>query len=232
LVDAGSSASRITAALAANEIPLTAVKAIFVTHEHHDHISALRVLLHRVNAPVIATPGTIAMISKKLSGIDFHPITDRTDIPAAVGEAAVIKTSHDSAQPCGFRFTFDDSSVTFLTDSGIATDDFCKAFGSAAVVLESNYDPGMLHRGTYDRGTKMRIASPLGHLSNKQSSEFAAELLKSGTKNILLAHISERSNTPETAAESFFAATKAYKNNKDYFLKVLPAVCEPWFLGL
>jgi phosphoribosyl 1,2-cyclic phosphodiesterase len=230
LIDAGSSTKRIAAALAANDIPLTAVKAIFVTHEHHDHISALRVLLKRIQVPVIGTRGTIAMIEKTLSGANLHSFSDRYEIKT--GEVSQIKTSHDSAEPCGFRFDFPDSSISFLTDSGVITDDFGKAFGSSTVVLESNYDPVMLRYGSYDARTKARIAGTHGHLSNRQSGEFAALLLKSGTKNIVLAHISEHSNTPETASEAFLTATTEYKNGRDYFLKTLPAACEPGFITL
>jgi phosphoribosyl 1,2-cyclic phosphodiesterase len=234
LIDAGSSAKRITAALAANDIPLTAVKGIFVTHEHTDHVSALRVLLKRINVPVIGTRGTIAMISNALSGADLHSFSDRLEISGALctGEVKIIKTSHDSAEPCGFRFDFDDSVISFITDSGVITDDFGKAFGSGTAVLESNYDPVMLRYGTYDARTKARVAGSQGHLSNKQSGEFAALLLKTGTKNIILAHISEHNNTPETASEAFLAATSGYKNGRDYFLKTLPAVCEPWFITI
>jgi phosphoribosyl 1,2-cyclic phosphodiesterase len=232
LVDAGSSTKRIVAALAANDIPLTAVKAIFVTHEHHDHISALRVLLKRIKVPVIGTNGTVAMIEKSLSGANLHSFSDRLEIPFCSGEAAILKTSHDSAEPCGFRFNFADSAISFLTDSGVITDDFGKAFGSGTVVLESNYDPVMLRYGSYDTRTKARIAGTHGHLSNRQCGEFAALLLKSGTKNIILAHISEHSNTPETATEAFLSATAEYKNGRDYFLKTLPATCEPGFITI
>jgi phosphoribosyl 1,2-cyclic phosphodiesterase len=230
LVDAGTSTKRIVAALAENDIPLTAVKAIFVTHEHHDHISALRVLLKRINVPVIGTRGTIAMIERTLSGADLHSFYDRFEIPT--GEVSLIRTSHDSAEPCGFRFDIEDSSVSFLTDSGVITDDFGNAFGSGTVVLESNYDPVMLRYGSYDARTKARIAGSQGHLSNRQCGEFAALLLKSGTKNIVLAHISEHSNTPETATEAFLTATAEYKNGRDYFLKTLPATCEPGFITI
>jgi phosphoribosyl 1,2-cyclic phosphodiesterase len=230
LVDAGTSTKRIVAALAANDIPLTAVKAIFVTHEHHDHISALRVLLKRINVPVIGTRGTITMIAKTLPGAALRYFTEYCEI--FNGKVSIIKTSHDSAEPCGFRFDFPDSSVSFLTDSGVITDDFGKAFGSGTVVLESNYDPVMLKYGTYDARTKARIAGSWGHLSNRQSGEFASLLLKSGTKNIILAHISEHSNTPETATEAFLSATRDYKNGRDYFLKTLSATCEPWFITI
>jgi phosphoribosyl 1,2-cyclic phosphodiesterase len=174
----------------------------------------------------------------KLSGAKMIPFTDKFDMEkidgiGTPGEVTAIKTSHDCAGPTALRFDFEASkSVTFLTDSGVVTDDFAKAFSSETVVLESNYDPVMLKYGTYTPSIKARIAGSQGHLSNRQSSEFAALLLKSGTKNILLAHLSKQNNTPEDAKRAFLQATAEYKEGRDYFVKVLAPVCEPWFLAV
>jgi phosphoribosyl 1,2-cyclic phosphodiesterase len=67
------------------------------------------------------------------------------------------------------------------------------------VVLESNHDPEMLWGGPYPYDLKERIASRWGHLSNPDCAEFAAELVASGTKNILLAHLSQENNDPQLA---------------------------------
>jgi phosphoribosyl 1,2-cyclic phosphodiesterase len=230
LIDAGGSARRITAALSANGLETSAVKAIFITHEHSDHMKALAVLLKKLPVPVFATPGTASMLRHLPA--EIHGFSERVFIKEIGGEAAVIKTSHDSAEPCGYRFDFSDSSVSFLTDSGIITDDFSKAFSSETVVLESNYDPFSLAHGDYPPYLKARIAGRFGHLSNEVSAAFAAELIKRGTKNILLGHISENNNTPELARAAFLAGTSGFTEGKDYFLKILSPVCEGWFAAI
>ncbi|MDR0987709.1 MAG: MBL fold metallo-hydrolase [Ruminococcus sp.] len=224
LIDAGGSTRRITNALSAAGISLASVKAVFVTHEHSDHIGALPVLLKRVNVPVFGTPGTVSMLSLPAS----HYIPENV-----LGmKVSVIKTSHDSAEPCGFRFDTTESSISFLTDSGVITADFEKAFGSETVVLESNYDPGMLSMSYYPPHTKARIAGRYGHLSNKDSAAFARELIKHGAKNILLAHLSENNNTPDLAKSAFLTGTADFTEGKDCFLKILPPALDNWFCSV
>ncbi|MDR0904541.1 MAG: MBL fold metallo-hydrolase [Ruminococcus sp.] len=232
LIDAGGSTKRIVAALSSAGIPLTAVKAIFVTHEHSDHVGALPVLLKRINVPVFGTPGTVSMLSRGLSGADLHSFSERVSVYDIKAEAAVLKTSHDSAEPCGFRFDFSESSVSFLTDSGFVTDGFEGAISSETVVLESNYDPTMLSRGSYPPHTKARIAGRFGHLSNAASAAFARELVGSGTKNLILAHLSENNNTPELAKSALWAETAGFTEGKDYFVKILPPVHDNWFCAV
>ncbi|MDR0974422.1 MAG: MBL fold metallo-hydrolase [Ruminococcus sp.] len=232
LIDAGGSARRITSALASNGIPAAAVRAIFITHEHSDHMKALAVLLKRVNVPVFATPGTVKMLERNLSGAVLRSFSERIYIDDISGEVTIIKTSHDSAEPCGYRFDFEGASVSFLTDSGVITDDFGKAISSETIVLESNYDPFSLAHGDYPPYLKARITGRFGHLANEVSAKFARELIKGGAKNILLAHLSENNNTPELAREAFLAGTSEFTEGKDYFLKILSPVNDNWFCGL
>jgi phosphoribosyl 1,2-cyclic phosphodiesterase len=228
LVDCGVSCRQITAALTANGLSRDCVKAVFLTHEHSDHVKGLAVFLKNNPVPVYGTAGTLYALPHIP---DSREIVNTVEIGNF--EAAVIPTSHDAAAPCGYRFEDSESVLVILTDTGTVTKEAkIHARGADTVVLESNYDPEMLKYGDYPGYLKARIAGRRGHLSNEQSAAFAADLILSGTKNILLAHISENNNTPDKARAAFLAGTSGFENGRDYFLKVLSPACEPWFCAV
>jgi phosphoribosyl 1,2-cyclic phosphodiesterase len=90
----------------------------------------------------------------------------------------------------------------------------------------------MLRTGDYPGYLKARIAGTHGHLSNAQCTELAADLIAAGTRNIILAHISENSNTPSRVYETFKGGTGSFREGHDYFLKILSPACEPWFCAV
>jgi phosphoribosyl 1,2-cyclic phosphodiesterase len=235
LIDCGVSCRNVVQSLSMNDISAEAVRAVFITHEHIDHIRGLSVFLRSRHIPIFATKGTAAMLSNTLSGADLRTVSDKTELhyPDFSAEVKVIKTSHDAAEPCGWRFNTSDSALVFITDTGVITDEIRGvALGAATAVLESNYDPEMLRTGYYPPYIKARIAGRDGHLSNAQSAKFAHELIATGTKNLILAHLSENNNTPERAYEAAIGGMGQFKNGSDYFLKVLPPVCGKWFCGV
>jgi phosphoribosyl 1,2-cyclic phosphodiesterase len=243
LIDCGVSARNIVNSLALNNISVEAVRAIFITHEHVDHVRGLSVFLRNRAIPVFCTKGTAEMLSRTLSGADIRVVTDITELHYLdfTADVRVIKTSHDAAEPCGWRFNFDSSeqseksSLAFITDTGLITDAIrAIALGAQNAVLESNYDTEMLRFGSYPPYIKARIAGRDGHLSNTQSADFSRELVSAGCKQLLLAHLSENNNTPERAYKAAVEGIGAenFINGSDYFLKVLPPVCGTWFCGI
>jgi phosphoribosyl 1,2-cyclic phosphodiesterase len=230
LVDCGKSYTQIKKALTARGIPFSAVGGILITHTHTDHICGLRVTYEKEFPSVYGQRDTIFRIPptvKKTVSVGFEPF----EIEGGGGVIAeAIPTSHDCAGSCGYKFTFlSGETAAIVTDLGKADKAVEEAvIGTGTVILESNYDPDMLRDCPYDYTTKARIASNRGHLSNEASARFAAALIKNGTKQIILAHLSENSNTPEIAKNTHLAILSeeyGLRRGRDFLLSVLEPVC-------
>lgn len=198
LIDCGVSAKRTAEVLTAIGVDISTIRAIFVTHEHSDHVSGVRVFASRHSIPVYASAGTLqAMEEMKMLNGKFSA----APVPAAGMEAAGMfirpfPLSHDARQPTGYRIeTADGRSISIATDTGVVTDSILSAVsGSDLVLLESNHDIGMLQNGPYPYPLKRRILSDIGHLSNDTCAETAVQLLDSGTTRFCLAHLSHENN--------------------------------------
>ena len=225
LVDAGRSAKQIMEALGRCEIPLKNVEAIFVTHEHSDHISGLKNFTKKTGIPVYAQSMTMDTLFDG-GYINSHSYDMSGEV--CIGNMAVscFETSHDTPQSCGYRVDFSDGkSCCVCTDLGFVSDTVRNAVtGSSAVLLEANYDVNMLRNGPYPVYLKERIRSDHGHLSNDDCGNFGAELIKSGTTRLILGHLSQENNTPATAeytVESIIAQN-GLQRNSDYILSCAP----------
>lgn len=208
LIDAGKSAKALCSALSTLKKSVDEIDAIFITHEHTDHIKALENLLKKHPIQVhIAQASADAMLSKGLTLPTDRIITHSPIFCVRVGNMTVTSfpTPHDSACSVGYRIEFDGTEgeeicIGYATDIGMVTDEIRSGLlGCESVVLESNHDEDMLMTGPYPHDLKLRIRSGRGHLSNKDCAAFASELCASGTKNILLAHLSEENNDPTLA---------------------------------
>ncbi len=230
LIDAGTSAKRIEQALKNIGVEPSSICAMFITHEHSDHIGGLRVFASRYHTDVYASGGTLNALDEKncLDG-DFEPYIMGTGAVEVCGMSVnAFHTSHDSAESLGFYIeTPDNRKITVATDTGVVTEDMYKAFfGSDLILLESNHDLHMLETGPYDISLKRRIKSKTGHLSNDDCSKTVKLLVSNGTTRLLLGHLSEENNLPSLAYSTAKAALDEIgaKENKDYILKVAPPV--------
>jgi phosphoribosyl 1,2-cyclic phosphodiesterase len=116
-------------------------------------------------------------------------------------------TPHDSEFSVGYRISIGDTCIGYATDIGYVTDEIRQNLsGCESVVLECNHDVDMLMNGPYPYDLKLRIRSNRGHLSNRDCADFAADLCLIGTKNILLAHLSEENNDPALAYDEVWSA--------------------------
>lgn len=225
LVDAGTSCKQLVLSLERAGLSPESVRAIFVTHEHTDHVAALRVLATKYNIPVYASGGTLSgmMNGGILNGKFNYEIITEKGIDLGDIRVTRFPTSHDSKESCGFRVELPDRTVGVATDTGIMTAGIFDAIKSCdLVLLESNYDPDMLRFGPYPETTKMRIRSDRGHLSNDDCAETAVRLIENGVTRLVLGHLSRENNTPELAykcTRSFLTRAGA-KEGTDYELSV------------
>ncbi len=198
LIDAGISARRIARALAQLGMTPEALDAVLVTHEHRDHVAGLATLTKQYGVPVYASRGTA----------QFLPCAAEAARPFPAGEGFALgafsvqsfRTSHDAADSVGYRIDCDDGALGVLTDTGYVTDEAADALaGVELLLLEANHDEEMLLGGPYPYYLKQRILGRRGHLSNDAAADFALRCAESGTRDILLAHLSAENNTPAAA---------------------------------
>ena len=228
LIDAGRSAKQITNMLGSCEIDIASVKAIFVTHEHSDHVKGLRVFASRHHIPVFASVGTLKALEKMGCLNEKYPadVIDENGMECAGMYIKPFRTSHDCAEGLGYRIeTQDGRSAGFSTDLGYFSEAVKKELlGTDLVVLESNHDVRMLQNGAYPYYLKQRILSNIGHLSNQACADQLFELAKKGTTRFILAHLSSENNTPELAYQTSLCSLSlaGLKEGVDYQLYVAP----------
>ena len=209
LIDAGKNAKRLCTALKCIGSDIEEIRAIFVTHDHADHTSALEVLSKKHNIPIHITEQS-ARVFDRIAPAPIHSrLVRHTPIYSVeLGDITVssFETPHDSMMSVGYRIEFYDGeekrAVGLATDIGYVTDEIKKGLsGCEAVVIESNHDVQMLRQGPYPDILKRRILSKRGHLSNEDSASLSAYLVQTGTRAFLLAHLSEENNEPSLAYE-------------------------------
>lgn len=226
LVDIGVSAKRTTEALADIGVDPSSVAAIFITHEHWDHINGVRVFAERHGIKVYASEGTLAGMDE--AGVLTAKVHAET-MPQSGVEAGGIfvrafKTPHDSRESTGYSIvTPDCKRIAVATDIGVVDDCVMNAiYGCDLVLLESNHDVRMLQSGPYPYFLKERILSDRGHLSNENCAKTAVKLVESGTTRFVLGHLSKENNIPSLAFETTHAAMTmaGARENIDYMLSV------------
>ncbi len=227
LIDAGRSCRQIENALRDNNIDINKIYGIFITHEHTDHCSALRVLCKKTGIKVYATQGTMEGLIRD-NRLEPSAHTQVIQGSVAVNDMLIeaFSTNHDTPDPCCYRVTTqDDRKAMIATDLGVMTDNVRNAFvGVDALVLESNHDIDMLKNGPYPYYLKQRILSSHGHLSNKNCAEELPQIIENGTMRIMLGHLSQENNRPEVAVNEslIYLNEKGFRRDYDYTLDVAP----------
>lgn len=211
LIDAGMSCARIVGELNAIGVDPASIDGVLITHEHIDHIRGAGIFARKFRVPLYATEGTWLAMRGKLGEV---PAENMRTIAAGqdffIGRLNVqpFATPHDAAESVGYVISTPDSArFALATDIGCVRSGWLNTVtGCAAVLLESNYDPGMLQAGRYPYDLKRRIMSRKGHLSNDDAAEAAVSLIRSGTRQVVLGHLSKENNFPELALECCRAA--------------------------
>ncbi len=203
LIDSGLSFKGIRERMAALSESLVDLDAVFVTHEHNDHVGGLGVLARKLDVPVFMTPETYDHLPLSVGKIPRVELFEAGD-DIAVDSLLVSSYSvpHDAADPVSFVVRWGEVKLGIACDLGHAPNLVkTRLRGAHALILESNYCPDMLLRGSYPPQVQQRIRSRHGHLSNRDMNTLLASLLHDGLQLVVLAHISQENNTPQLARE-------------------------------
>lgn len=203
LVDAGLSCRETEKRMKLLGLSMHIVKAIFISHEHTDHIKGLTTIANKYNLPVYITTGTALNGPRLIRHISKN---FNSNEPIAIGDLKItpFKKQHDANDPHSFIISGHGVTVGVFTDIGIACKEVIHYFKQChAVFLESNYDETMLENGRYPIYLKNRIRMGQGHLSNRQALELFLAHRPAFMQLVLLSHLSKENNTPELAAALF-----------------------------
>ena len=204
LIDAGISCRETEKRMKRLGLSLSTVKAIFISHEHADHISGVRVLSKKYQIPVYITPVTL-----RSAGIitEKHLIRHfKTDQRMAIEGLSVFAfpKSHDANDPHSFLISCNNITIGVFTDIGNCCDHVIAHFKKChAVFLEANYSENMLMNGSYPYILKKRISSDNGHLSNTQALELFTKYRGRQLSHLILSHLSKNNNSPELVDQLF-----------------------------
>ena len=204
MIDAGLSCRETEKRMKRLGLDIYNVKAIFISHEHADHICGLQVLTKKYRFPVYITQNTLRNskleISKDLvcSFVHCEPIS--------IGELSIIpfSKSHDADDPHSFIVSNNKVNIGVITDIGYSCKHVIKHFKLCdAAFLESNYCEQMLENGGYPLHLKRRISGLKGHLSNNQALELFLKHKPANLQMLILSHLSQNNNHPDLVNRTF-----------------------------
>lgn len=201
LIDAGFSGKEIATRLHSIGRRIDDLDALFVTHEHHDHIHGVGVLSRRCNIPVYGNYDTVKS-GEKLMGKLFKHSEFVTGEVIQMQDLQIrsFSVSHDAVDPVGFVIGNGKVTLACCTDTGkVSALLRQRLMGCNGLVLEFNHDPQMLKEGPYSPALQQRVRSDHGHLSNADGAEFLQSLLHDQLQYVILAHLSATNNHPDLA---------------------------------
>ena len=204
LIDGGLSCRETEKRMKRLQLSMRKVKAIFVSHEHADHIFGVGSLSKKYQLPVYITDGTLQ--NGRLRVEQHLLISFRAHDPIAVGNLSItaFPKSHDAFDPHSFIVEGNDVRVGVFTDIGHPCEHVIKHFEQChAAFLEANYDEDMLETGPYPTYLKNRIRGDRGHLSNLQALQLFTRHKPPYMSHLLLSHLSANNNSPEIVKDLF-----------------------------
>lgn len=221
LIDAGINCKQILIRMKAKGLDPTKVRAIFITHEHNDHVCGARVLANKLDIPVYMTKGTYQALYRTNQPLAVKFIDPAQPVMLIPFIIHPVSKNHDAKEPTSFRIELQGINIGVFTDIGSPCINVTSHLRECDVLfLETNYDEKMLWEGSYPYHLKQRVASDVGHLSNMQALDLLSEHAGPGLKWVLLSHLSGENNTPQIAYD-------ALKHLEERFHIVLTSRREP-----
>lgn len=225
LIDAGVNCKNLEQSLWRIGVNTENIKNIFITHEHTDHVSGLRVYTKKHPCRVFMTEGTKTALEKT-------DALDNAEEVIVIGKGVEIgnmrvsafHTSHDTIEPCGYTVEIANGrKMAVVTDLGLVTTEvLSNILGADLILLESNHDVNMLQCGNYPYMLQRRILGVKGHLSNDACAETAQKLIRNGATRLILGHLSKENNIPALAYQTTESALSEMgaKEGVDYLIRV------------
>lgn len=212
LVDAGISCREVEKRMKRLGLNIQKIKAVFVSHEHTDHIKGICSLVKKYNFPVYITAPTLLQCNFNLEKYLVKSFV--ANEPVLIGELAITAFSkmHDACDPNSFVSEYNEVNVGVFTDIGTPCKNLIRHFKNChAAFLEANFDEAMLEEGNYPYYLKKRISGGNGHLSNMQALDLFNQHRPAFMTHLILAHLSKNNNCPVLVQKLFDEYAKGVK---------------------
>ena len=244
LVDCGMRLSRLLELLAMADVLPTEIDAIFITHEHSDHIGCVTQLASRYNIPVWASSGTHVALQDMQSKLRTKQPTHSQLVPGfeALVRIAVdtclieigglqlkpFTVPHDAREPLQLTCSDGNMKLGILTDLGHPSRHVIEQLaGCNALLLECNHDSDMLSNSKYPAFLKARVGGDFGHLSNAQAADILRNLMHDKLRHVSAAHLSQQNNHPALAQS---AVAEILGCLPDEIFAASPETGTPWMV--
>jgi len=237
LIDAGISCRETEKRIDRSGLSFNKIKAVFISHEHSDHIRGAEFIARKHQIPVYISHGTLQNSRLNLSENLVSHFT--ADTPVTIGSLVVnaFAKLHDAAEPHSFTVSGNGITIGILTDIGVVCDNVVANFRKChAAFLEANYDEEMLENGRYPLFLKNRIRGGQGHLSNIQALELFKSHRPEFMSHLLLSHLSQDNNDPilalnlfaKHAGDTHISLASRYKESKVYSITGRKDLPDQW----
>ncbi len=206
LIDAGIACREIEKRMKRLNLAIRKIKAVFITHEHSDHIKGIEVLSKKYQLPVYITANTLSNSGIRIE--NHLAMSFKAHESVKIGSLTIIPFPklHDASDPNSFVVGCNNIKVGIFTDIGLPCEHVIKHFKQChAAFLEANYDEKMLSESSYPYHLKKRISGGQGHLSNMQALALFKKYRPSFMSHLFLSHLSKNNNTPQLVKDLFDA---------------------------